>query len=175
MAHGAPRKSAYALAFALAMPLCAFADPGDTLQAAGVLVDNNGFNYPFTITAIQHGAGGGGDVDINIPGPSPSRACSVHGPNADEGSFPYQGIQCGVAFGNSVSINGCVANLEAHGYAHSDHPNVNYLGSATIEVRYEKTRGGGDPMKVTIYTPKENIQLIGKVAGAAAVMPSCTR
>lgn len=125
----------------------------------------------FTITAVQQGAGGGGDTNINIQGRS--RACSVHGPGADEGNFPYQGVQCGTAFGNGVSINGCVADLEAHGYVHSDHPNVSYLGGTTIDVRYQKTRSG-DQMKMTIYTPKENIELIGKVNGAS-VMPSCTQ
>jgi len=47
------------------------------------------------------------------------------------------------------------------------------MGSTTIDVRYQKSRGG-DQMKVTIHTPKEKIQLIGKVMGAGAVLPSCS-
>ena len=167
------RTTVSGLLFALALPLAAAAAPGDTLQASGTLSDNNtGIDYTFNLGAIQHGNGGRGDTDINIQGVT--RACSVHGPGADEGNFPYQGTQCGIAFGNTVVINGCVAELEAHGYVHSDHPNVNYLGSTTIDVRYQKTRNG-DQMSVTIYTPKEKIQLTGKVTGAGATMPSCTQ
>lgn len=175
MAHRAPcisRLIAPAFAFVLAFPLCAAAAQGDTLQSSGLLVDNDsGFTYPFTITAVQNSGNGGGDTNINIQGFT--RACSVHGGGADEGNFPYQGVQCGTAFGNGVAISGCVADLEAHGFTHSDHPNVSYMGSTTIDVRYQKSRGG-DQMKVTIHTPKEKIQLIGKVMGAGAVMPSCS-
>jgi len=62
---------------------------------------------------------------------------------------------------------------DTHGFTHSDHPNVSCMGSTTIDVRYQKSRGG-DQMKVTIHTPKEKIQLIGKVMGAGAVLPSCS-
>ena len=148
------------------------AAPGDTLQSSGTLVDNNtGLEYAFSFSAVQHGGRGRGDVDINIQGPS--RACSVHGPGSDEGVFPYQATQCGIAFGNMASIDGCIADLEAHGFVHSDFPNVSYLGSTTIDVRYQKTRNG-DQVAITIYTPKEKLQLAGKVVGAGAVMPSCT-
>jgi hypothetical protein len=173
MTQGAFRTTRrFATALALACPLAVLAAPGDTLQSNGVLVDNDtGMTYSFALTAVQNSGNGGGDTNINIQGVT--RACSVHGPGAEEGNFPYQGVQCGMAFGNGVSINGCVAELEAHGYVHSDHPNLSYLGSTTIDVRYQKSRAG-DQMKVTIHTPKEKIQLIGKVMGAGAVMPSCS-
>ena len=103
--------------------------------------------------------------------------CAAHGPGAAPDSFPLQDIQCtgtsGRAGQQSVALNGCVANITAHGYVHADHPNVTYLGMMTVDIRFQKDAGPDDGIvQFTVHTPKAKIKLIGSVTGTVT-MSTC--
>lgn len=97
-------------------------------------------------------------------------------PFAYGGSLPFENSKCGTVNDQSVSIRNCVATIQAHGFIHSDAPNVTYLGAATIEVRYQMKRTPAkDEIEVRLHTPKKTIKLSGKatVTDGVAMMPSC--
>ena len=174
----------------------AFAAQGDVVTAGSIdpsgnltasFVDSSsGFIYHFFVEGIQNSAQTNGDTTIGVRG-NGVRACSVHGPSVQfdpsGGAFNYGGnnplgsVQCGTSYGETVKIDGCVALIQAHGFSHSDDPNVNYLGPVTIDVRYMRKPGNpaADQVEINIYTPKEPIKLSGKVTGGAVSMPGCTR
>ena len=91
----------------------------------------------------------------------------------DDFGGPEVGIDfCGTAYGMAVEIEGCKAELQFHGYLHSDYPAVTYMGPVTVDVELEKkaeydgeTYTPGTKAKVTIYTPAETIKINGPVFG----------
>ena len=92
----------------------------------------------------------------------------------ESGTFPYQNVQCGRAFGQAVSIDGCVAVLKAHGFVHSDDPNSNVLDGMTIAVRFQKTGAVTANLDVTIATVTKKVQIHGRATAAAPIlMPTC--
>jgi len=90
---------------------------------------------------------------------------------AFSGFFPLTGVECGIAFGQSVSINGCVALMSFHAYVHSDSPRVNFLGPATVDVMVQKN-ASGVRVNLTIYTPKTAITVQGSFTGTVG-MSTC--
>jgi hypothetical protein len=144
--------------------------------------------YQFRLVASEYAPNAGaGNVTLVLaqqPNQPTLGICSTHGPEPDinrdfdssnnfeapNASAPLSGIQCGTAGGMSVALNGCVADIELHGFIHSDHPRVTYIGMMTLDLHFDKTIGEID---LTAYTPKEAIKLKGNATGAVA-MSTCT-
>jgi hypothetical protein len=123
---------------------------------------------------------GVGSAVLGLGGPSLS-LCTVHAPGAfvdftnvggEGGNNPYSGIQCGRAFEQAVSINGCVATIQAHGFVHSDRPNVDFVDGTTLAIRFQKTSATGGNLDVTIATPAGKVEVHGKAIGSV-VMDTC--
>jgi len=165
------------------------APPGPNQGTANFLDHESGKTYNFVLAAIQDSTDPSSGRAAFALGGSKLHVCSLRragspqpqlNPSADPfaygGILPFPGLQCGTADNQSVSIKNCVATIQTHGFIHSDAPNVTYLGSVTIEVRYQvKRTPAKDEIEVKLYTPKETIKLSGKatVANAVAMMPSC--
>src|SRR3989442_2178925 len=111
---------------------------GASLNVNGT-IDDHGTSYGFSLSANESSTREGqGGVTLFLNGEGLS-LCTVHGPGADPNSFPLTQVQCGGAFGQAVSITGCRAEIEAHGFSHSDFPRAaNYLGSMTVDVPFQK-------------------------------------
>jgi hypothetical protein len=156
-------------------------DPGGDSVSVGpeaTVVDRNtGFTYTFGLRADE-GSGGGGDVALGLQGPALS-LCTVRGSGAfvdftnvgdEAGETPV--FQCGRAFGQTVSLDGCVATIVAHGYVHADHPYAPYLGTMTVDVRFQKTGAATGNLDVTVWAPKGKLEVHGKATGPI-VMTTC--
>ncbi|MFC2054630.1 hypothetical protein ACFLV7_10115 [Chloroflexota bacterium] len=150
---------------------------------------DSGETYGFRLIAIEEDISGDAKVTLLLDGPS-LKLCTANGTTADiyfdgveQGSDPYDydypgniplaAIACGTAHYMAVSIDGCQADIEFHGYVHSDYPLVTYMGMVTTDV--EVQFGGGPENKkvdIKIYTPNETIKLKGKIDGDA-VMSTC--
>lgn len=181
--------------FVVAKP--ALAAQGDILGLNGdgfTFVDAvTGNEYNFGLAAEQTEEEGAGVVTMRLDGPGLS-LCTTFGPDAiinpppiDCGLFfpclggdkPLPQIECGTAFEMSVSINRCRAGISFHGFVHSDHPLVTYMGMATFDIQFRKTPGQeSGQIKVTVHTPKEQITFgptsISPVSDSPLfLMPSC--
>jgi len=151
------------------------------IEPGASFVDNGhpNFTYNFGLRAVESGSAAGlGDAVLEVTGPGVSM-CTIHGSSAqvDWADFGNEGgaspsFQCGRAYGESVSIDGCKAVIQAHGFGHSDNPLVNYFGTTTIEVTFQKKSATGGDIEVTLYTTTGKIQLKGKATGAVA-MSTC--
>jgi hypothetical protein len=169
------------------------AAPGDTLRVGtlehpATFVDaNTGTAYAVFIEAHEGPfAAGRGNVTVSLSeqGPRPRLSlCTVNGPAAlvtpptsesapYGGNNPLQDTRCGTAGAQAVSLDRCVARIEAHGYVHSDNPNTVYLGSTTVDIRYEKN-ARRDTIQMTLHTPKDKIKLVGDVTASFFEMSSC--
>lgn len=124
---------------------------------------------------------GNGDTTLLIFD-SPANLCSVHGPSPEilsgsafdysSGSNDYA-FECGTAYGESVSINGCKATMQAHGFVHQDHPLSNFLGTTTIDVALTKS-GGIYKVAIRYWTPKGLRKIAGSLPqGAYREWASC--
>jgi hypothetical protein len=80
--------------------------------------------------------------------------------------------QCGRAFGQTVTLEGCVATIRAHGFQHSDDPLAEYLGTATVDIRFQKTGPATGTLDVVDSTPAGKIEVRGAVSGTIA-MSTC--
>lgn len=155
--------------------------PGGFLSLqSGTFTDSlTGDQYTLTALGGEGQLAGGGNFTLGLQGPI--SLCSTHGGGADigtpledgnyAGNFPLTEIQCGTAFGMAVSIDGCTAKSEMHGYSHSDWPFYTYTGSTTIEFVFKKSGTGGQ-VNVKIYTPKGPIKLAGEYSGPV-IMDTC--
>ena len=179
-----------------------FAKEGDTVTVGSVeaptnltasFVNNaNGLTYHLFLEAKQNSSDNKGATTIGLRGHGIT-ICSIHGPSADlypnstsfghGGNAPFAtptpttpGPQCGTASNQTVKIDGCTALIQAHGFTHSDAPNVNYWGSVTLDVRYMRKPGNpaADRIEINVYTPKEPVRFSGKVTGGTIAMPGCT-
>jgi hypothetical protein len=117
---------------------------------------------------------------MGLQGPAIS-LCSVHGPGAfvdfasESGNSPMQDMQCGRAFGMDVALDGCSANLEYHGFVHSDRSSRIYFGSMTADVVFRKTGDNTGTMRLTIFTPKAPMLFRGTVQSPTPiVMTTCS-
>jgi hypothetical protein len=159
--------------------------PGGALFWGPVTVTDNssGTVYNFAIRANEDDfVAGKGSVAMELGGPSLS-LCTVHvtGPlfvdfstNPETGSFPYQNVQCGRAFGQTVAIDGCVATIKAHAFVHSDDPNVNVLDGMILSVRLQKTGASTANFDATISTVGRKIEVHGKATAPSPIgMPTC--
>jgi len=158
--------------------------PGGFLSLPwGTLTDSaTGGEYGLVLIARESDdAAGLGQVTVQLLGPSIS-ACSTHGGWVDigpftdgenfSGNYPLQDIQCGTAYNMAVSIDGCTAKTELHGFSHSDYPLITYSGQNTVELTFKKTSSDGGKVNMKVYTPMGPIQLNGDVSGAVQ-MDTC--
>lgn len=151
--------------------------PGGSISVTGATLTDRrtGNEYLFDLVAEEDDVEGGfGRVTtLWVRGPSLS-LCSAHGSPAGDAGFPLLDIECGFAEWQAVAINGCVAEIELHGYSHSDYPFVTYMGMMTLDLRLVIGEGPGDGrVQVTVHTPKEKIKLGGMLDGATIDMPTC--
>ena len=147
---------------------------GASLNVNGT-IDDHGTSYGFSLSANESSTREGqGGVTLFLNGEGLS-LCTVHGPGAAPDSFPLTQMQCGGAGGQAVSITECKAEIEAHGFSHSDFPRAaNYLGSMTVGVRFEKKGPNSGEIKVTVYTPKRPINVEGPVTfNGPVAMSTC--
>ncbi len=163
--------------------------PGGTLEVgappgapAEFMDKKTGTTYVFRLIANEDTVTAGvGDVTLLLEG-NP-RACSARGPDPFidfgaggpdfGGNTPLPDIECGTAFVMAVAVDGCIADIELHGFVHSDHPNVTYMGMMTLDLRFHKGVGGdAGIIDVTIHTPKGITELHGSVMGTV-VMDTC--
>jgi hypothetical protein len=179
------RVIAFGLAFA--SPALALAAPGDKMKIGdpdtpAVFVDDQtGIQYNFLIRANESPVAGRGGATLAFHQDF-LKGCSTNGPDIEldenpdgtfSGNAPLTEIHCGNAAAQGVSINGCIVDIEVHGFVHSDAPNTVYMGSTTIDLRYQKMRNNNDKVKLTIYTPKDKTQINGTVVSGAAALTSC--
>jgi hypothetical protein len=158
--------------------------PGGALAAFATVTDgNSGTTYSFGLRANEDATTAGkGSVVLGLGGPALS-LCTVHvtGPltvdfstTPETGSFPYQNVQCGRAFGQAVAIDGCLATIQAHGFVHSDDPNSNVLDGMTVAVRFQKTGPASANFDATISTVAKKVDVHGKAtSGGPIFMPTC--
>jgi hypothetical protein len=138
---------------------------GATMSASGT-VNDDGVVYDFGLNATEVETGRG-QVGHNLSGPSLS-LCTVSGPGGTPGTTVGTGL-CGGASFQAVSIEGCKAEIQAHGYSHSDFPfDPIYLGMMTVEIEFEKTGPNSGKLKTTVYTPKGKNEIDGVVNAVGA-------
>jgi hypothetical protein len=161
------------------------AKPGGFLSVRdGTLRDPaTGQEYTFDLIAREsEDSVGSGQVTLLINGPGIS-LCSAHGPGAEidfspggedfSGNNPLQEIQCGTAYGMTVSVDACAANVELHGYSHSDHPFISYMGPMTLDLAFRKSaRPNSGTVMLKLYTVKGQIKLNGNLT-APIEMDTC--
>jgi hypothetical protein len=149
-------------------------EPGATFE------DNNThLFYNFGLRATESAAAAGlGDAVMEVIGPGAS-ACTVHGSSAqvdwtdvgNEGGVA-PGFECGRSYGESVKIDDCRATIQAHGFSHSDHPLINYLGPTTLDIDFRKKSANSGDIDITIHTAAGKIMLKGKISGPI-LMSTC--
>ena len=133
-----------------------------------------GEQYSVSLVAREDDTTAGvGKATLLVSGPGLS-ICSAHGPSADidfspggedfGGNNPLPEIQCGTAYGSAVSIDGCTAKVELHGYSHSDYPLRIYMGTSSTELTFRKA-SSGNQMSLRLFTPAGLIKLDGIVSG----------
>lgn len=153
-----------------------WASPGATVATDGTqIVDQDtGLAFTVDVNATEFHEPGRGKVTMLVFGPH-LQFCTTHGPHFNQntditepGIKPLADVECGNAGNMSVSIEGCVADIQAHGFVHADHPFVTYLGMATFDVRVQRTRSHDD-VAITVWTPKAQIKLNGRTAGTATL------
>ena len=147
---------------------------GASLNVNGT-IDDHGTAYHFSLNANESTTQAGeGGVTFFLNGTALG-LCTVHGPGAEPSSFPLTQVQCGGAGAQAVSMTGCKAEIEAHGFSHSDFPReAIYLGTMTVDVKFLKKGPSSGEMKVTVYTPKRAITVDGPVTfNGPASMSTC--
>lgn len=149
--------------------------PGGTLDLHGQLTDTStGEVYGFELHAEEDpDTAGVGGMFFALGGPNLSM-CDAHGPGAEPGTTPLAGFECGGSGNVSVRVDGCEAEMETHGFIHSDHPNTVYFGSMTVEITFHRNAGNADGrLSVVVYTPKGPITLVGDVSAEHLGMETC--
>lgn len=120
--------------------------------------------------------GGGGSVNAVFWGQLgiPVSGCSYHAPtvphnidNDNSGVDPLT-AECGRAWGQTVSVDGCIVKTSFHGYTHSDHPRINYAGPVTVDITIHKTNSKTG-VDLTVNTPKGPIQVSGTFDGTVDI------
>jgi hypothetical protein len=146
--------------------------PGGSLSVEGEFVDVNSSGvYQLTFNADEDDSNAGvGSAFLYLRGPALT-ACDVHGPAAEPGITPLPSVTCGGSYGMSVAIDDCLAKVGLHGYLHSDHPHVTFIGLTCMDLVLEKV-GDHYEIKITLYTPKGPIILAGTVTGDVS-MDTC--
>ena len=149
------------------------ASPGGNLSVESPFVDDASGRGPFEVifTASEKtNSVGKGDAFLYLKGPGLT-ACDVHGPAAEPNLVPLPAVVCGGSHGMSVAIDGCRAKVALHGYVHSDHPHITFIGLTCIDLVVEKLDRSYE-IEITIYTPKGPIVLSGTLTGSVA-MDTC--
>jgi hypothetical protein len=163
------------------------ATAGGTLKVGPGATVAGGTTYgpgTFGLRASASGSPAGiGDVVLQLDrGAQNFAVCTVHGPDPsvdftndgdEDGNNPYPDIQCGRAYGESVTFKGCTMNAQAHGYIHSDAPATNYLGPTTLNITFKKTGATSGVLTVQAWTPVGGtLQVKGTTSGAVS-MSTC--
>ena len=165
--------------------LVANGTPGGFFSAPGVFVDTvSGVEYGLFLNGRESDDTAGlGQATVQLLGPG-IQVCSTHFGGVDigntsdgenfieNGNFPLAEIQCGTAYSQAVSVEGCTAKAELHGYSHSDFPVTIYSGPNTIELTYRKISDSTGKLTLVVYTPKGPIKLSGEVNGEVT-MDTC--
>jgi hypothetical protein len=141
---------------------------------------DSGEEYQFRLIASEWENPGVGQATFLLEGPSISM-CTANGDQANiefedpggdyyghhyPGNNPLNAINCGTAYVMAVSVNGCQADIEYHGYVHSDYPLVTYMGMMTTDVNLKiGGKSGNNSINIQVYTPKKVIKLKGKFSG----------
>lgn len=142
----------------------------------GFFVDDaTGFEYGLTLVAREaDDEAGRGKATFQLNGPG-IQLCSAHGAGVDLGIYPgsedFSGnnplldLQCGTAYGQAVSIDGCTAKVELHGYSHSDYPLVTYMGPLTVDLTFRKSpvQTNSGQISLKLFTIKNPINLSGNL------------
>jgi hypothetical protein len=153
-----------------------------SLEPGNFVDSRTGQTYELTMLGAEGTeAAGAGNFTLQVLGPGIS-ICSTHGGGADiglmledgsyAGNYPLTEIQCGDSYGMAVSIDGCTAKTELHGYSHSDYPLTIYSGTNTVELTFRKTGASSGHINIKVYTPKGPIKLSGNVSGPI-IMSTC--
>jgi hypothetical protein len=99
-------------------------------------------------------------IDFENPNPDVGDIHENHYP----GNSPLAEIQCGSAYGMAVEIKDCKAQLQFHGYSHTDYPFITYMGMMTAEVKVD-IGDGANEIEIKVHTPKDEIELKGNFSG----------
>ncbi len=167
-----------------------FAQPTGTARLDGVVTETStGHTMVLKLDAAQFPettpgphqddhVGGGGHINAVLWGLSglPMSACSVLAgagvPNNIDsdrsGIFPLTRIECARAFGQTVSVDGCIVKTSFHGYSHSDNPKINFVGPVTIDITIQKTQSKVS-VDLAVHTPKGPIQVSGQFTGTTQI------
>ena len=154
---------------------------GKVDQTVAIKDTTTGRTYNVFLEAREGSTAGQGDTTLLVVN-SPANACSVHGPSPSTlsgSAFDYNSgasdyaFECGTAYGQAVSINGCTANIQMHGFVHQDTPLTAYLGTTTIDATVTKSLGVYR-VSLRITNPRGDVRISGNLpAGAYRNWPSC--
>lgn len=140
-----------------------------TAPPFAILVDQStGLSHRVQVCAQESEAAPGiGSVQLILLGGG-LQVCTVNAGGALELGQPVPTPNCGNAGGQAVRIDRCAATISAHGWTHADDPHTPYVGSATIDISFNRTakNGASGELTVTVHTPKRQIQLKGTLMGA---------
>jgi hypothetical protein len=143
----------------------------------GLFIDSStGINFSIDLEAAE-GNNHLGLIKFLLKGQSGTGLiCSANGPqatldfNTGIGNIPLNEVQCGTASNMPMTIIGCKARMEFHGYAHIHHPKVTYMGMTTIELIFKKRPEiGKGVIQIRIHTPKNKVILKGVIDSADGV------
>ena len=156
---------------------------GPSVTKASFVDDDTGNVYDFLLIASEWDDSREGKVTMQLEGPA-FTLCTSNGssayidfenpdPGGEDiyenhypGNSPLTDIQCGSAYGMAVEINQCEAEMQFHGYSHSDFPFITYMGMVTTDVKVEIGNESGDnEIEIEVYTPKDKIKLKGNFLG----------
>ena len=138
---------------------------GNSFNGEGTFVDNkSGVTYHVVIDAIESAEAGVGNVLLRLYDMSASPRLgliTVHETAPPiPGSFPETTRQAGSAGYQAIDIDHGHVEISAHAFAHSDAPNIVFVGLVTVDVRLNLNSGN---IKVVISSPKGEMKLEGKV------------
>jgi hypothetical protein len=153
------------------------ADPGDRLEVgdspplqAKFTDIKTGIKFNLILRVVEREGGAGGGV-VSVFNYDFLSLCGVDNPVlTGPGVQPFPSIQCTWNDGLSVSIKNNSAKATYSVYVNSGYPFVPYIGSATMEIKFNSL-WKNPRVEVQIHTPKEKIILSGKITGTISLEP----
>jgi hypothetical protein len=173
------------IALSLTFTTIADADFEAFLEAHGTFVDSStGVTFEMDLSVDENKDNGVGMVFLYLHGKAEPcntvkcnaiRACSIRGSGTvNEEDHILSNVRCARPGNMSVSINDCKAQIETHGYVHSDPPYTAYSGSTTIDIKVIEKTGEGSLVDFTFYTPKKAIKVQGTLDGDISMSTCAT-